>query len=104
MNKLLLKACRRCSGDLTLDGDDWICLQCGAYHYVGLYSPVESASLADFSHLLQSEPGPDASPRRHPDINRSAATRIRTVNTGQGASEAGGRASAVRPWVSAVLR
>ena len=104
MNKLLLKACRRCSGDLTLDGDDWICLQCGAYHYVGLYPPGETASLASFSHILQSGSGPDAGPRSIPDINRSAATGIRTVNTGQGVSEAGGQASVVRPWMSAVLR
>ncbi len=34
----LLKACRRCGGDLAEDDGDWICLQCGAYAYVGLYS------------------------------------------------------------------
>ena len=28
-----LKACRKCSGDLVLDGDEWRCWQCGRYYY-----------------------------------------------------------------------
>lgn len=28
-----LKACRKCSGDLVLDGDEWRCWQCGQYYY-----------------------------------------------------------------------
>ena len=42
MNNYILKACRSCGGDLAKDGDDWICLQCGRYSYVGLYSRPES--------------------------------------------------------------
>ena len=46
MNNYILKACRRCGGDLAMDNGDWICLQCGRYAYVGLYgrseSPVDS--------------------------------------------------------------
>ena len=38
MNHYRLKACRRCGGDLVRDETDWICLQCGSYYYVGLYS------------------------------------------------------------------
>lgn len=42
MNNYILKACRSCGGDLARDGEDWICLQCGRYSYVGLYSQPES--------------------------------------------------------------
>ena len=28
-----LKACRKCYGDLVLDGDEWRCWQCGIYYY-----------------------------------------------------------------------
>ena len=41
MNNYILKACRNCGGDLAKDCDDWICLQCGRYSYVGLYSQPE---------------------------------------------------------------
>ena len=27
------KACRKCYGDLVLDGDEWRCWQCGLYYY-----------------------------------------------------------------------
>ena len=29
----LLKYCRKCRGDLVLDGDEWRCWQCGRYYY-----------------------------------------------------------------------
>ena len=28
-----LKCCGKCDGDLTLDGDEWRCFQCGTYYY-----------------------------------------------------------------------
>ena len=28
-----LKSCRKCGGDLVLDGDEWRCWQCGQYYY-----------------------------------------------------------------------
>ncbi len=28
-----LRACRKCSGDLVLDNDEWRCWQCGKYYY-----------------------------------------------------------------------
>ena len=28
-----LKACRKCHGDLVLNGDEWRCWQCGQYYY-----------------------------------------------------------------------
>ncbi len=28
-----LKACRKCCGDLVMDGDEWRCWQCGQYYY-----------------------------------------------------------------------
>ena len=37
MNHYRLKACGKCGGDLARDEEDWICLQCGAYSYIGLY-------------------------------------------------------------------
>ena len=46
MNHYRLKACRRCGGDLVRDETDWICLQCGSYCYVGLYSePVKPLAM-----------------------------------------------------------
>lgn len=44
MNNYILKACRRCGGDLAEDSGDWICLQCGRYSYVGLYGQAEPPS------------------------------------------------------------
>lgn len=29
----LLKTCRKCHGDLVLDGDEWRCWQCGRHYY-----------------------------------------------------------------------
>ena len=37
LNWFRLKACAKC-GDLAQDDGDWICLQCGTYDYIGLYS------------------------------------------------------------------
>ena len=42
LNNYILKACRSCGGDLAKDREDWICLQCGRYSYVGLYSQPET--------------------------------------------------------------
>jgi hypothetical protein len=33
-----LKGCGKCGGDLALDEGDWLCLQCGTYYYVNLYT------------------------------------------------------------------
>ena len=27
------RSCRKCHGDLVLDGEDWKCWQCGRYYY-----------------------------------------------------------------------
>lgn len=27
------RSCRKCAGDLVLDGEDWKCFQCGRYYY-----------------------------------------------------------------------
>jgi hypothetical protein len=37
VNWFRLKTCIKCQGDLAADNGDWICLQCGAYYYTGLY-------------------------------------------------------------------
>ena len=38
LNWFRLKACAKCGGDLAPEDGDWICLQCGTYDYIGLYS------------------------------------------------------------------
>lgn len=38
LNWFRLKACAKCGGDLAQDDGDWLCLQCGTYDYIGLYS------------------------------------------------------------------
>lgn len=50
MDYYRLKACVRCGGDLARDDGDWICMQCGAYSYVGLYRQQE-LSLSTFTGL-----------------------------------------------------
>ena len=42
MNVYRLGVCLKCRGDLYLDDDDWICLQCGTYYYTGLYAENQS--------------------------------------------------------------
>ena len=37
-----LGSCRKCKGDLLLEGDEWRCLQCGCYYY-----PEYCSSVAD---------------------------------------------------------
>lgn len=43
VSSYLLKGCKKCGGDLAPDYGDWVCLQCGAYYYVGLYRRRELA-------------------------------------------------------------
>ena len=45
----LLKNCRKCSGDLILDGDEWRCWQCGQYYYPMSESP----------EMLEEPPNPE---------------------------------------------
>lgn len=42
MNLYRLGVCLKCRGDLAYDYGDWICLQCGAYYYTGLYPGNQS--------------------------------------------------------------
>ena len=37
----LLKNCRKCNGDLILDGEEWRCWQCGQYYYPRSLDPRE---------------------------------------------------------------
>ena len=39
--RCLLKSCRKCGGDLVLDGDEWRCWQCGQYYYPRSSEPLE---------------------------------------------------------------
>ena len=41
----ILKSCRKCSGDLVLDGDELRCWQCGRYYYPNppLVEPLQGA-------------------------------------------------------------
>jgi hypothetical protein len=45
---LRFKGCRRCTGDLVLEDDEWRCLQCGHYYYTGL------------THILAGPRGPES--------------------------------------------
>ena len=45
----LLKNCRKCSGDLILDGDEWRCWQCGQYYY----------PMSDSPDMLEVPPNPE---------------------------------------------
>ena len=42
MNCWRLKGCTRCSGDLVMEDDLWICFQCGHYYYPRVSRPVET--------------------------------------------------------------
>ncbi|MYC28883.1 MAG: hypothetical protein F4X65_02180 [Chloroflexi bacterium] len=59
MDYFRLKACGRCGGDLARDDGDWICLQCGAYSYVGLYlqedTPLNAGVEPAFGMSLETE-------------------------------------------------
>ena len=54
MNRFRFKGCVKCQGDLVLDDGDWLCLQCGAYYYTGLYR----------KHGLTRQPQQPATPPR----------------------------------------
>ena len=62
----LLKNCRKCSGDLILDGDEWRCWQCGQYYYPMnespdmLEEPPNPEIVAAREFLAKQEPGFDA--------------------------------------------
>ena len=44
MNWFRFKACVKCRGDLVLDEQDWLCLQCGTYYYTELYQGTTPAN------------------------------------------------------------
>ena len=37
-----LKGCIRCSGDLVMEEDIWVCFQCGRHYYPKVSRPVET--------------------------------------------------------------
>ena len=45
MNWFRFKACVKCRGDLVLNEQDWLCLQCGTYYYTGLYQGSTPANI-----------------------------------------------------------
>jgi len=45
VNWFRFKACVKCRGDLVLDEQDWLCLQCGTYYYTGLYQGSTPANI-----------------------------------------------------------
>ena len=61
----LFKGCGKCCGDLTLDGDEWRCFQCGRVYYPQR-SPIE---LIPDPLAVTGEAGPE---RERPKIRRSA--------------------------------
>ena len=69
VSSYLLKACKKCGGDLAPDYGDWVCLQCGAYYYVGLYRRREVAG--DFRRRRPGRTGKRSGRERiGPGLNR----------------------------------
>ena len=77
-----LKNCRKCRGDLVLDGDEWRCWQCGHYYYPrpgkgpGLERPRDPTIL-DPDSPVTTAPSTRAT-RSLRDINAAIAARDRS--------------------------
>lgn len=58
--RCLLKSCRKCRGDLVLDGDEWRCWQCGRYYYPkpALLEAPQDAAVPDILSQDKSRQGP----------------------------------------------
>ena len=63
----LLKNCRKCSGDLILDGDEWRCWQCGQYYYPMSESP----------DMLEEPPNPEMVAAGGEGVLGETRTRVR---------------------------
>ena len=77
-----LKNCRKCRGDLVLDGDEWRCCQCGHYYYPRpgkrpvLERPSDPIILDPDSPVKT--PAPTRASRSLRDINAAIAARDRS--------------------------
>ena len=60
-----LKSCQKCGGDLSLEADEWRCLQCGRYYYL---EPVLNAAVASAPQTasLVNDPAVPARQQRQP--------------------------------------
>ena len=74
-----LKCCKKCQGDLVLDGEEWRCWQCGQYYYPplregeALEEPPNSVALS-----TESVPPRRKLRRSLRDINSAIAARDRS--------------------------
>lgn len=80
-----LKNCRKCLGDLVLDGDEWRCWQCGHYYYSRPEQETSLEELPDPMPAAQALIVPAAPPapriratRSLRDINGAIAARDRS--------------------------
>jgi len=72
---LRLKGCTRCHGDMTFDGQDWQCLQCGGYYYMNRDDGGEYVAEV----LRRNEPRPPGQGKHYVfcqdcDVRREVAT------------------------------
>ena len=63
----LLKNCRKCSGDLILDGDEWRCWPCGQY-----YDPMSGSP-----DMLEEPPNPEMVAAGGEGVLGETRTRVR---------------------------
>ncbi len=65
-----LKGCGKCNGDLTLDGDEWHCFQCGTYYYPQRAVIEPSKEPTPVPQIIDREPDMGITRRRvRTDIN-----------------------------------
>ena len=77
-----LKNCRKCHGDLVLEGDEWRCWQCGHYYYPRLEKGTvlekpPDPIISDLDSLVETPP-PTRVTRSLRDINSAIAARDRS--------------------------
>jgi hypothetical protein len=74
VNWFRLKTCIKCQGDLAADNGDWICLQCGAYYYTGLYQLHQK--------IEDNPPVADPAMPAHPKKQECPGRRYRPTDSG----------------------
>ena len=72
-----LKCCRKCNGDLVLDGDEWRCWQCGHYYYPQIPLP----ELRPDNPVPESSENPMGLPGETLRRRRRSRWAVRDINT-----------------------
>lgn len=93
-----LKSCAKCGGDLALDEGDWLCLQCGTYYYVNLYSGNK------VGHLGRRPQGPDPDSPAQPGAGIPYRPHIKGYAAGAKEGMGGLEQATLAVGLAAVLR